>query len=211
MAAEGKIVRGRPRGSWLSTQYRWSPIESWLPGGMPKWDLEAARVDLVRRWLSAFGPGTVADIKWWTGWTAAEVRRALAEVRPVEVDLDGQTGLVLADDVEAQPAEDPSAALLPALDPTPMGWLERSWYLGDHAQRLFDRSGNIGPTVWWGGRIVGGWAQRKDGEIAFRFLEDGGADARRAVEACAQELAGWVGPARFIPKFRTPLERELSS
>ena len=38
-----------------------------------------------------------------------------------------------------------SVALLPALDPTPMGYVERDWFLGPHAPALFDRSGNIGP------------------------------------------------------------------
>jgi len=90
-----------------------------------------------------------------------------------------------------------------------MGWTERGWFLGDHAGALFDRSGNAGPTVWWDGRIVGGWAQRKDGEIAFRLLEDVGADALRAVEAQAETLATWLGKVRVTPRFRTPLEREL--
>jgi hypothetical protein len=83
-----------------------------------------------------------------------------------------------------------------------MGWRERAWYVGDHTAALFDRSGNIGPTVWWDGRIVGGWAQRKDGEITVRLLEDAGAEAQRA--------SGVVGPARITPRFRTPLERELA-
>mgnify|MGYP006193098749 CR=1 FL=1 len=30
-------------------------------------------------------------------------------------------------------------ALLPALDPTVMGWQERSWYGGDHLAAVFDR------------------------------------------------------------------------
>src|SRR5262245_12408973 len=60
LAAEGKIVRARPRGSLISSQYRWTPLESWLPGGLPRWELEPARVELVRRWLAAFGPATVA-------------------------------------------------------------------------------------------------------------------------------------------------------
>src|SRR6185312_7787397 len=25
LSAEGRIVRGRPKGSWISSQYRWSP------------------------------------------------------------------------------------------------------------------------------------------------------------------------------------------
>jgi hypothetical protein len=211
LAAEGRIARGRPRGSWISGQYRWSLIESWLPGGMAEWSTEAAQAELVRRWLAAFGPGTVADLRWWTGLTAGEVKRALATVAAVEVDLDGTPGLVLADDLAPPAAAEPWVALLPALDPTVMGWSGRGWYLGDHGPTLFDRNGNAGPTVWWDGRIVGGWANRKDGEVAVRLLEDVGADGAAAVEAAAGRLADWLGPVRITPRFRTPLERELTA
>ncbi len=57
-----------------------------------------------------------------------------------------------------------------------MGWQARDWFLGEHRAALFDRTGNIGPTVWWEGRVVGGWAQRASGEIVLRLLEDIGAD-----------------------------------
>ncbi len=55
-----------------------------------------ARVELVRRWLTAFGPGTPADVKWWTGWTAGEAKRAVEKLGAVEVELDGATGLPAA-------------------------------------------------------------------------------------------------------------------
>ena len=210
LAADGRIVRGRPRGSWTSSQYHWSPAQAWLPGGIPELSVEQSRVQLVRRWLASFGPGTAADIKWWTGWTAGQVKRALAEIELVEVDLDGQVGLVLAEDVEPVAAPEPWVALLPALDPTAMGWFERSWYLGPHAPALFDRSGNIGPTVWSNGRIIGGWAQRPTGEVKYRLLEDAGRDVEVNVEREAAELAEWIGPVRVKPRFRTPLERKLA-
>jgi Winged helix DNA-binding domain len=209
MAADGLIVRGRPRGSWTSSQFRWALLEKWLPGGVPALPTEAAQVELVRNWLAAFGPGTAADLKWWTGLTAGEVKRALAAIGPVEVELDGGTGLVLAGDLEPVPAPEPWAALLPALDPTAMGWSGRAWYLGGHGPSLFDRSGNVGPTVWWQGRIIGGWAQRRDGEIALRLLDDVGAEAVAAVETQAGRLGSWFGAVRVTPRFRTPLEREL--
>jgi hypothetical protein len=211
LAAEGRIARGRPRGSWISGQYRWSLIESWLPAGMGEWSTGAAQAELVRRWLATFGPGTMTDLRWWTGLPAGQVKRALAAVGAVEVDLDGVPGLALAGDLEPPVAAEPWVALLPALDPTVMGWSGRGWYLGDHGPALFDRNGNAGPTVWWDGRVVGGWASRKDGEIAVRLLEDVGAEAAAAVEAAAGRLAEWLGPVRVTPRFRTPLERELSA
>jgi hypothetical protein len=107
-------------------------------------------------------------------------------------------------------ASDPAAVFLPALDPAPMGWQARDWYLGAHRERLFDYSGNIGPTIWWDGRIVGGWSQRKDdGEIVFALLEDAGAEAAAAIAVEAARLAEWIGDVRVTPRFRTPLEREL--
>jgi DNA glycosylase AlkZ-like len=211
LAADGRIVRGRPTGSWTSSQWRWSPVEAWLPGGMVELPAQQARVELVRRWLAAFGPGTVADLRWWTGWTAAHVKQALAAIGPVEVDLDGATGLILPDDLAPVAEPEPWVALLPALDSTPMGWSERSWYLGEHAPLLFDRSGNIGPSVWSDGRIVGGWAQRADGEVVYRLLEDIGSETAAAVEAAAGRLANWIGTVRVTPRFRTPLERELGA
>jgi len=211
LAADGRIVRGRPTGSWTSSQWRWSPIQAWLPGGMGDLPAEEARVELVRRWLTSYGPATAPDLRWWTGWTAGQVKQALGALQVAEVDLDGATGLLLADDLEPVEQPEPWVALLPALDPAPMGWSQRSWYLGEHAAVLFDRSGNAGPTVWSDGRIIGGWAQRARGEVVFRLLEDVGRQTVAAVEAAADRLSGWTGTVRVVPRFRTPLERELSA
>lgn len=219
MAAEGRIERRRPAGSWVSGQFRWANAEP-----LPEVPAAAARAELARAWLGAYGPGTEADLKWWTGWTLGETRAALKALSAQEVDLEGgPVGYVLPDDAgpaaaradgrDAAPAADPEprAVLLPALDPLPMGWRERGWFLPEGREGLFDRSGNIGPTVWWGGEVVGGWAQRPDGSVACRLLSDRGAAAARAVEDAAAALSAAMGAVRVTPRFRTPLERELSA
>jgi hypothetical protein len=213
LAAEGRVVRGRPRGSWVSRQNRWVPTQQWLPGvSLTGWSTVDAQVELVRRWLAAFGPGTEGDLKWWTGWTLTEVRRALAALETVEVELDdGGRGLVLADDTEPVPVPDPWVTLLPALDPTVMGYTARDWFLGEHRRALFDTNGNAGPTIWCDGRVVGGWAQRKDGQVVYRILEDVGRAAAASVAAEAARLTGWLASVRVTPSFRTPLERELAA
>jgi hypothetical protein len=90
-----------------------------------------------------------------------------------------------------------------------MGWAERGWYLGPHKAALFDSNGNAGPTIWWDGRIVGGWGQGADGQIATRLFEDVGRDAKAAIEREAERLDAWLQRTRVIPRFRTPLEIEL--
>jgi hypothetical protein len=209
LAVEGKIVRARPRGTWISSQYRWTPMDRWLGRPLPELLVDEAQAELVRRWLARFGPGTEADIRWWTGWTVRDVRKAVASVGAVQVDLDGQAGLVLPDDLEPTPAPEPWVALLPALDPTTMGWRGRDWYLGGHKQALFDTSGNAGPTIWADGRIVGGWAMRASGEVVTRLLEDVGGETTAAVEAEAARLTAWLQRVSVIPRFPTPLHREL--
>ncbi|MFG1701782.1 winged helix DNA-binding domain-containing protein [Nonomuraea sp. M3C6] len=209
MAMDGLLVRcGRPSGTWTNGQHRWG-----LAPDMAELAVHEAQAELAGRWLAAFGPGTEADLKWWTGWTLSEVRRALAAVGAVAVELDEGAGYVLPDDLEEVTEPEPWAALLPALDPTPMGWQARDWYLPQaHRAELFDRSGNVGPTVWWDGRVVGGWAQRADdGEIVWRPLSDVGADAKAAIEAEVAGLASWLDGVKVTPRFRTPLERTLSS
>lgn len=210
LATTGRIVRARPQGTWTSTRYRWAILERWLGVDLESADTVDAQRDLAARWLRTFGPGTVDDLRWWSGWTLGATRRALAALETVEVDLDGQPGLVLAEDDAVSEPPDPWVALLPGLDPSVMGWRSRAWYLDDrHRERLFDRNGNAGPTVLVDGRVVGGWAQRPDGEIAVALLDDVGADARSLLAAETERLAGWIGDVRVAPRFRTPLERDL--
>ena len=205
LAVEGHLVRTRPRGTWVSSLYRWSRPESWL--GAPLLGLEPidAERQLLERWLRAYGPGTMADLRWWTGWTLTRVKRALAGLQSTEVDLEGGgTGIVLADDVAPAAPVEPWVALLPSLDPLAMGWTGRDWYLGAHRAPLFDYSGNIGPTVWCDGRIVGAWSQRPNGEVVFHLLEDIGDSATAAVGAEAARMQHWIGEARISPPVPDP-------
>ena len=212
LAAQGHIVRGRPVGTWLSQQYRWSAAQDWLPWAAPYEGTEReAKAELTRLWLRAFGPAPAADLKWWTGWTMAQVKQALADVGAVEVSLGENLGVALGDDLGETAEPGPWTAFLPALDPTVMGWADRGWFLGDHGKALFDTNGNAGPTVWLDGRVVGGWAQRKSGEIAVKLLEDVGREGAARVHAEAEATGQWLGDVRFTPRFRTPTERELSA
>ncbi|MER6128711.1 winged helix DNA-binding domain-containing protein [Streptomyces sp. NPDC001795] len=210
LGVEGRVVRGRPLGAWTSSQFRWA-----VAPPHPELPPTEAQPELLGRWLTACGPATEADLKWWTGWKVTDVRRALKAIGAVPVTLDGGvTAYVTAGDEEpvGAPAE-PWAALLPGLDPTAMGWQERDWYLAPELRpALFDGSGNVGPTVWWNGRVVGGWAQRPDGEVLWRLLETEGlgSEERAAIETEAARLGSWLAGTRVTPRFRTPLERELS-
>ncbi|GAB3939906.1 winged helix DNA-binding domain-containing protein [Kribbella albertanoniae] len=213
LGAEGRAVRGANAGHWRLNKPAWTSAEHWL-GGIPEpLEESAAYAVLVRRWLATFGPGTEADIVWWLGATKTAVRRALADVEAVEVELDQGIGWVLPDDTQPPDEVEPWAALLPTLDPTVMGWKERDFYL-DPADKpfLFDTNGNAGNTAWWDGRIVGCWLQDdKDPAAPVRLVihDDVGKAAHAALEAEAERLTEWLGGVRITNVYSSPQMRGL--
>ncbi len=218
MSADGQIVRSTPTGPWTSRHHRWAPVSDWWPDGLPAVDPTQARQDLARRWLSRFGPATVEDLRWWTGWTKATTRQVLGGLPVEEVDLHGESGIELAEpeggrtrETAPQTNADPTVTLLPALDPTPMGWKRRDWFLAIDPARLFDRAGNIGPTLWWEGEIIGSWAVAGNGDIRTVVLADRGADAAAAVDREAARLHDRLDGAAVTPAARTPLEKSLTT
>lgn len=72
---------------------------------------------------------------------------------------------------------------------------------------MFDTTGNGGPTIWWEGRIVGGWRQTDSGEVELQMLEEVGSDGDRAIEAEATRLTAWLDGRRVMPRFPSPLSK----
>ena len=209
LAAEGRILRARPMGSWRSSQYRWTSTSTWLDGELPVLEPEHARARLAGTWLRSFGPATVIDLKWWSGWTVAQTKRALADIGAAKVELESGPGYALEGDLVCEDAGE-WVAILPSLDSTIMGWKEREWFLAGLAPFLFDSNGNAGPTVWWNGRVVGGWGQLPDGRVVHRLLQSVPKRVQKSVQEKTDELTDWLDGVRIIPRFRSPLNRELA-
>jgi winged helix DNA-binding protein len=200
-------VRAGNVGAWTASRPRWTSMSAWLGGPLERRSEAEGTAALVEAWLRAFGPGTDADIAWWLGSTLTAVRRALATLKAVAVDLDGRVGYVLPNDLDDVGPVAPWIALLPPLDPTTMGWKERDWYLGPHTRAVFDINGNAGATIWCDGRVVGGWRLQGAGEVEVQLLEDVGRSARKAIDAEAARLTGWLAGVRVQPRFPSPLCR----
>lgn len=207
---EGRIIRGRPAGTWIGSQYEWWPTAAWHDLDWSRPEVTEGAIEVVRRYLAQFGPVTLDDIVWWTGSTKTLARRALATLDAAEVGLDdGAAGFVLPDDTGPVEPTPSWVALLPGLDPTAMGWKLRDWYLPpDVARRVTDRNGNIGPTVWADGSVVGGWAQRPDGSIAHD-ARDLSPEHTSLLATEIERVRDFVGETRFSVRFPAPNQREL--
>ena len=204
LGATGKILRGTNEGDWRTMRPRWTLTEEWLGRPVEKAAPEAGYLELVRRWLRSFGPGTEADLVWWLGATKAAVRRALADLGAVEVALPDGIGYVLPDDVDDMPEPEPWAALLPVLDPTTMGWKQRDFYLEpEDRPYLFDTNGNGGSTAWWCGRVVGCWVQDPEGVVVVVPRQDPGSEALAALRVEAERLTAWLDGAKVSSVYST--------
>lgn len=88
LGAEGRITRGANAGHWRLSKPAWALLPDWLGEIVTPLALDEAYAQLVRRWLSQFGPGTLEDVQWWLGATKGATRAALAAVGAVEVALE---------------------------------------------------------------------------------------------------------------------------
>ncbi|HEX6758233.1 MAG TPA: winged helix DNA-binding domain-containing protein [Propionibacteriaceae bacterium] len=204
---DGKMLRGQPS-RWVNGAYRYVDAESWLPGGLGDLDPRQAAAELAGRWLQRFGPATTVDLQWWMGWTVARTKQALADCGAVGAELDDGPGWLAADDPPIDPVEQ-WVAVLPGLDPTIMGWKQRDWYLPSTSVEVFDSAGNGGPSLWVDGRVVGAWAQTRDGTIHTHYFERVAAARRREIDQRISELKSWIGDTRFTVRFPGDIHARL--
>ena len=211
LAMDGLLVRGRPRGTWVSPQFRWV-TDRGLARRADRGDRPGGRAGrappTLARVLRARDRDGHALVDGLDG--ARDARRARRDSarrgRPRRRDRLRARRRPRAD------ARSPSRRRRCCRRSTRRRWAGRS-ATGTSARTrptLFDSNGNAGPTVWWDGRVVGGWSQRRDGEIVYELLEDVGRRRRAAVEGEAERVAGWLGDVRFSPGFLPPFQRGLA-
>ena len=152
---------------------------------------------------------TEQDLMWWFGAPRGMMRQALSDLNAVQVRLErAQTGWVLPDDMDPEQPVEPWAALLPALDPTALGWKERDFYLApDFYSAIFNWSGNSGTTAWWDGQIVGAYVQDDAGRIQLTVASDRdpGPAGRSALHVEAQRLGDWLDGCKVTALYKSPL------
>lgn len=207
---EADLVRTAPVNGWATAEYAWTETDDWLGRPLTGAPLRESAALILSAWLQRYGPATEVDIKWWTGWTVTQMKTALADIEAEAVDVgDGQSGWIAAGDIDV-PDLDTSVALLPGLDVTTMGWKERDWYLSEEAaNRTFDRSSNAGPTIWRNGEVVGGWAHRNDGSVAFELYASLTASERRLLDDEIDRFAAFVGTRHVRPRFPARNQKDL--
>ena len=153
------MVRVPPSGTWERRRADlYAAAEDWL--GAPDVTPEDAVDQLVRRYLSGFGPATLGEIANWAGVAAAVVAPALERVKLRRfVATDGEE-LV---DLPRAPLPDPETPapvrLLPTWDAILLAHARRAEILPErHRERVFHtRMPQSVPTFLVDGAVAGAW------------------------------------------------------
>jgi hypothetical protein len=185
-------VRLRARIAHSAEASRWrAPIHNPTFVALEHGDLaaEAARVELVRRYLAAFGPATRAEISGWSGLQVRGFAHLLDGLRTFRDDR----GRELLDLPRApRPSGDTPAParLLPKFDNV---LLDRRRVLPEEYRPLVVRkNADVQPTFTVDGLVAGGWRVEK-GRVVTEPFAPLPRTARRELEDEAARLAAWLG------------------
>jgi hypothetical protein len=164
-SAEGLICEGSMRGR----EPTYVLVAEWL-GGLPQppaLDRKAGLVQLVHRYLAAYGPAAPQDMAAWSGLGIAECRTAFhdAESDLVEVSL-GERTLWTAGS-HAPKVEAGGLRLLPAFDTFLLGYRDRTLHLSsEHARKVNAGGGIVRPVVLSHGHAQATWQLKRRGKRA---------------------------------------------
>jgi winged helix DNA-binding protein len=157
-------------------------------------DTLAARIELVRRYLTAFGPATRADIGAWSGMRVRDFAPALDALEPLRRFQD-ENGRELLD-VPRAPLPDPDTPapvrFLPKWDNVLLGFADRRRMLTDeHRKNVVMKNGDVAQTFLVDGFVGGTWRVEK-GRVVLEPFAPLPRAARREAEDEAARLAEFV-------------------
>ncbi len=146
-----------------------------------------ARRELLRRYLTHYGPATLRDAACFFHWTQAEIR-ALMSGLPVETARYGERDHFFLPGSEP-PCDIPPVILLAGFDPLMMGYRKEDnpFLPGEHLRGIFNLAGIVNPAILLHGRVAGKW-QEKSGRVTLTAFDPLAAKDRKMIEQAAERL-----------------------
>jgi hypothetical protein len=147
-----------------------------------------ARAELIRRYLTAFGPASLRDISRWSMMHVPELTASLALLEPLRRFRD-ENGRELFD-VPRAPLPDPDTPapvrFLPKWDNVLLAWADRTRVLPEpYRKRVIGMNGDVAQTFLVDGFVAGTWTS-----AGGRVVTEPFAKLSRAVQRQLAEEAG---------------------
>jgi hypothetical protein len=173
----------------------------WKPNGLTRYvvvdcepaDPEAARIELVRRYLAAFGPATRADIAEWSGLRVREIEPAVNALEPL-LRFRDERGRELVDLPRApRPAAHTPAPVrfLPRFDNLVLSHRDRNRVIADEHRGDVIEGGWVKSTFLVDGFVAGVWEVER-GRVVLEPFAPLPRTVRREAEDEAERLEAWL-------------------
>lgn len=184
-AMRGVICRGPDRGDGPT----YALVDEWVTAGRTLGPDESL-AELARRYLTAHGPATVADLGAWSGLTVRQARRAIDLVADEFEETTTVDGTAWLHPDRQPPARARAALLLGHFDPYLLGYRNRAFALEPaFAKRVQAGGGFIQPTVIVDGQVGGTWHKRREREEVIIDVEPFHAFGSAVPPSLEQEVA----------------------
>jgi hypothetical protein len=176
-------------------------LEDWVhtSGDMAR---DAARAELARRYLEAYGQAGAEDLAAWSGLSIREARAGLGGISDelIQVEMGGAPSWMLQSRtawLDAPRQDRIAVRLLPSFDPYLLGYRSRALTVPQrYAKRVHPGGGVIRPTLLVDGCAAGTWKTERSRDglvIIVESFEDLGSGVTRALEDQVQDLGRFLG------------------
>jgi hypothetical protein len=179
MCDRGKLIRETNRKSWKSNLHTYYLFSDYFPDiDLDEYDEPTAQEKIIIQYLNTFGPSTVTDIAWWSGFGRTVVKSVLENISDKinTISVNGlQSDLKLLNSdlsklMDFATNKSITINFLPLLDPYIMGYKERERFLNPkYFNNVYDRSGNGTNTILLDGNICGVWDVVEKHEVMVKY------------------------------------------
>jgi hypothetical protein len=174
-----------PRTAWVAARH-------WLD--RPFGTAEAGVVQLLRRYLAAFGPGTLQDAAAWSGMPVKALRPAVETLAPRLRRFRDESGRLLLDlrGAPLPPADTPAPVrLLAPFDNAILSHADRTRIVSDAHRREVIRGGMVDPVFLVDGFVAGRW-HAEGGSVRLEPFGRLPREPRRALLDEGERLAAFL-------------------
>jgi hypothetical protein len=202
VSAHADLVSAPPAGHWAhgGTNVPYVAARHWIDGGARPTEEKAVEL-LIRRYLTAFGPATLADITRFAGQVPARIRPVLERLTPSLRRFSDEQGRTLFDLPRApRPAADVTAPVrfLPRYDELLIGYEHRDRVIAkEHRGAVYSKNAIVEAVFLVDGFAAGTWSLATTTADAVVRIHPFGTLARSeraAVTAEGEAIARFMAP-----------------
>jgi hypothetical protein len=217
----GILVRGLSKAGWKSNSHTYYRIDEYLPNvNLNEYSQDDVRKILVSQYLASFGPVTITDISWWTGFSKTQVRKIVDDLNDLEYVTISEIGehIISKNDLNkiknVSENNNHNINLLPALDPYIMGYKDRDRYLDkEYFNYIFDRAGSGTTTIVNNGKIIGVWDFEGNPSPVVKIFIFEDQNISKEIEEKAREIGKFIYEKEVMVKRcedMTPLDKRTT-